>query len=81
MKPPARILSLAMLCGMTSVQPVWADQALPTATTPPAAAAARLNAHKSHDKRFNACKAAARQAGVSTEAYQAYIGDCMKKSH
>ena len=55
-----------------------------SATTPPpatpSAPAARPNPHKSYDKRFNACKAEARNAGTTPEAYQAFIQECMKRS-
>jgi hypothetical protein len=41
--------------------------------------APRHNVHKERDHRFKACKAAATEAGVSSEQLQAFMAECMKK--
>jgi hypothetical protein len=69
----------ALVLALASV-PTLADEA-PAAPSTNAPMAPPVNPHKSYDKRFNACKAAARNSGVSAEGYQAFMTNCMKKGH
>lgn len=74
-----RTLAVAALIFSMGCTTVQADQ--PAPPTNPTTVTPSPNRHKSYDKRFNACKAAARTSGVAAEAYQAFMKDCMSKSH
>ncbi len=71
----ASTLVLALVSVPTLANEVPASPSTNAPMAPP------VNPHKSYDKRFNACEAAARNSGVSAEGYQGFMTNCMKKGH
>lgn len=66
------VAALALFAGAAAAQST-------APVTAPVTASGR-NVHKERDHRFKACKAAAKEAGISNEQLQAYMADCMKKA-